>query len=579
LKLRDYQSRAVESILADLTEGKSTLAVLPTGTGKTVVFGHVADQWSGRTGKRILVLAHREELIFQARDKIAAVTGLEPEIEMGEFRASGRSLYRRSPIVVSSVQTQNAGRRCFCREASDDTVGGQITGCANCIGGIIRRMQNFRPEDFGLIIVDEAHHSTAESYRRIMRYYGENPAVQIMGVTATPDRADEVALGKVYDSVSFDYELPDAIRDGWLVPIVQEFVECSDLDFSQIKTTAGDLNGAELERVMTEEHAIHSVVTPTLEIAGDRTVLFFAASVAHAELMADVLNRHRPRSALCITGATPTELRRHALKAFSKGHYQYLTGCGVFLEGFDEPRIQVVAMARPTKSRTLYAQAVGRGTRPALSPTGETAEARRAEIAASGKPSVLVLDFAGNSGRHKLISTADILGGRYDDDVVELAVAKAKAEGRQVDMTEQLAEAAAEIQERKADERRAQIKAEQAKFSRRQVDPFEVFDLIPEREPGWFKGKTPTQRQAEALARFGVPTDDIATMSLAKASQVLPELMRRRRENLCSYKQAKVLRRYGEPVDVTFDQANAVIDQIKANGWKPLREPGAVRTP
>lgn len=571
MELRDYQGQAVGGLVDAMTAGQSPLAVLPTGTGKTIVFGHVAKEWMKRTGKRVLVLAHREELIFQARDKIEAVTGLAPQIEMADLRATNRSLYAQSNVIVSSIQTQNAGRRCHCRDFSDDTVGGQIEGCPDCLGGMMRRMQKFRPEDFGLVIVDEAHHSTAESYRRVLDYYRGNPDVRIMGVTATPDRADEAALGQVYDTVAFEYQLPDAIRDGWLVPIRQEFIHCEDLDFSQIRTTAGDLNGAELERVMVEESAIHAVVTPTLEIAGDKTVLFFAASVAHAELMADVLNRHRPKSALCITGATPTDLRRASLAAFAAGHYRYLVGCGVFLEGFDEPRIDCIAMARPTKSRTLYAQAVGRGTRPLNPPMESTPDLRRAAIAASAKPSVLVLDFAGNSGRHKLISTADILGGNYDDAVVERAVRIAKDAVGAVDMEDALEQAAEAVRVEAADERRKAIKARSSKFSRQEINPFDLFDMVPQREPGWHKGKPATARQAETLMKFGVPEKQIAGLSFCQASQMVGELIGRRQRGLCSFKQARTLARYGyETANMGFAEASQKMNALAANGWRPL---------
>ncbi len=570
LQLRDYQQGAVDATITAILNKQSPLCVLPTGTGKTVIFGHTAKRTVEHfEEKRILVIAHREELIFQARDKIESVTGWTPEIEMADMKASNGSFWK-AKCVVASVQTLNSGRRCSCRERTDDTVGGHITGCPLCIGGIVRRMQKFDPNDFCLVITDEAHHATAESYGRIYEYFRQNPECRFMGVTATPDRADEAALGKIFDTVAYEYELPQAISDGWLVPISQEYVQCDDIDFSQVRTTAGDLNGADLESIMLEEEAVHQVVTPTIEIAGDRTVLFFASSVAHAEIMASVLNRHKERSALCITGTTPTDMRRAALKSFARGNYQYLCGCGVFLEGFDEPRIDVVAMARPTKSRALYAQAIGRGTRPILPPRGATPEERRAEISGSKKPGLLVLDFVGNSGRHKLISTADILGGNYDDAVVDLAVANARKEGGQRDMSEELANAAEELRQRLIDEKRRKIKANGSKYSRQEVSAFDVFDLVPQRERGWNAGKSPTAKQLETLVKFGVSEKEIASMSIGKASQLLGELIRRRQANLCSYKQAKLLQRFGQPVDVGFAEAGRLIDAIARNGWRPI---------
>ena len=141
----------------------------------------------------------------------------------------------KSPVVVSSVQTQNAGRKCVCQTMGDGLAfDGEQMECQECLDGIKRRMQRFNPYEFGLLIIDEAHHAPAQSYRRVIDYYGQNPELRVLGVTATPDRKDEQALGKVFDSVAFDYELPQAIDDGWLVPIRQEFIVCEDLDFSSI---------------------------------------------------------------------------------------------------------------------------------------------------------------------------------------------------------------------------------------------------------------------------------------------------------------------------------------------------------
>ena len=178
--------------------------------------------------RRALVLAHREELVFQARDKIQRVTGLSADVEMGEYRAEG-GLFEQARVVVSTIQTQ----------------------CSGGDGG--GRMAKFDPQRFGVLIIDEAHHATSPSYRRVIDYYRTNPALKILGVTATPDRADEEALGQVFQSVAFDYEVLDAIHDGWLVPIEQQLVHVQGLDYSSIRTTAGDLNGGDLAAVLEAE--------------------------------------------------------------------------------------------------------------------------------------------------------------------------------------------------------------------------------------------------------------------------------------------------------------------------------------
>jgi len=579
MKLRDYQQDCLDSVMRELQSAKSTLAVMPTGVGKTVVFSHVADQWKDG---RVLILVHRDELALQARQKAHAITGSTPCLEKADSRAIVGGIIEPSKVVVASVQTLNSGRICQACNGTNEYCGG---ACFNCMGGKTRRMERFNPQEFGLIITDEAHHAPANSYRRIYEYFGTNARLKHLGVTATPDRLDEAALGQIYDTVAYEYDLPDAIDDGWLVPIKQEWVILEDVDFSGIRTHCGDLAEGELSKVMSEEKALHGVVGPTLEAAGDKATLIFTAGVSQAERTAEILNRHKAESAIAITGTTPPQERRDLLKAYSRGKYQFLVGCGVFLEGFDEPRIKVVAMARPTASRSLYAQAAGRGTRPILPPMADTPEARRAEIAASEKPDVLVLDFVGNSGKHKLICTADILGGKYEQDVIDAAVEEAKEQGKQVDMRELLEEEAERIEREKklAEERRLRM-LEEAEQSRRNgvkakvtarmrsVDPFDVFDATPGREPGWHKGRVPSAKQKATLRKFKVEEKVIDNMSFWQASQLLDKLIKRMKDNKCSYKQAKLLKRYGYDVDVSFDRAGELITELADNGWKKPSE-------
>lgn len=555
MKLRDYQVRFYDSVMHELETVQSTLAVAATGTGKTVSFGHIAKDW--KRG-RVLVMAHREELIMQNRDKITAITGDVPDMEMGEFRAARHGLLSPSNVIVTSVQTQNAGRKCSC-----------MFGCDLCFDGHTRRMTRFDPEDFGLLIIDEAHHSTSPSYRRVIDYYRQNTRLKVLGVTATPDRHDEAALGQVFESVAFEYSINEAIEDGWLVPIHQEWVEVEGLDFSHISTRGGDLAPGELAAVMEEEQRIQGVTTPTIEIAGDRATLVFGASVAHAEKMAEIFNRHKPNCAICIHGKTPKDDRRRLLKEYSQGGYQFLTGCGVFLEGFDEPRIEVVACARPTKSRTVYAQIIGRGTRPIVPPDNSvSAEQRRESIGNSSKPFLTVLDFVGNSGRHKLISTADILGGTYEQVVIDAAVKRAKSKGGQSDMTAELIEAQKSADE--LEKQRRQKVIAKAKYTKTLISPFDLFDVKPSRERGWHKGKRPTSGQKKALRNFGVDDQSVARMSFWDASKMIDTLIKRIDGQKCSFKQARLLERYGQSVDVSFSEASAIIDRIAKNDWKPV---------
>lgn len=539
-----YQTDCVEAVERHLAEpGSKTLVVKPTGTGKTVTFSHIAKRWIDAGRGRVLIMAHRDELIRQAADKVSAIVGEPPEIEMADSYADRHLLTRRSPVVVTSVQT-------MCRE---------------------RRLTRFDPAEFGLLITDEAHHAPARTYRLVYEHFQKNADLCMLGVTATPDRTDEEALGQIFDTVAFNYGIEDAIADGWLVNIEQRFVQVDSIDLSSVATQAGDLHNAQLARVMELEENLHGVVTPTIEIAGDRPTLVFTASVAHAERCAEIINRHKPGQAVCIHGKTDKQERRQQLERFQRGEFQFLVNMGIFTEGFDSPRIQVVANARPTKSRALYCQIIGRGTRPLPGVVDglDTAEQRRAAIAMSGKPSVLVLDFVGNSDRHKLVSTADILGGNYSDEVVEAAksrAAKKSAQGEQADMLEEIVAAKAEIEEL-ARKRREHIKAK-ANYRLLSKNPFDVFDVGPIREPGWHKGRRPSEGQIGVLERAKIPAEEIAKMSFCQASAMIDKLKKRREAGLCTYKQAILLNKNGyDGENATFDEARSIIDRI-AKSWR-----------
>lgn len=543
LYLRDYQQQAVRAVLEQWKAVDSTLVVSPTGTGKTVLMcALVQAVFPGRT----MILAHREELIFQARDKVRQYTGLQADVEMASLRADEHGgLFGRSTVVVSSIQTQNAGA---------DGAG---------------RMGRFDPMDFAVLIVDEAHHAVSPSYRRVLDYYRTNPALKVLGVTATPDRADEKALGQVFNSVAFDYEILDAIQAGYLVPIHQQMVEVAGLDYSGVRTTAGDLNGADLAAVMETEANLHGIASPLVEIAGDRKALVFTASVDHAERLAEILNRHAPGRAAWVCGKTPKDDRRRINADFAAGSLQYLCNVGTHTEGFDDPGIELLAMARPTKSRCLYAQMVGRGTRPlpGLVDGVPDSEARRAAIAGSRKPLVTVLDFVGNAGRHKLMTTADILGGKVSDDAISAAVLAARKTGAPVDMAKALEDAEKEVQERKAAEaaKRARLRI-RAKFEARTVDPFAVLDLPRTGPARSDRGRRLSDKQADILRRQGIDPDG---RPYHECKRVLDDLFRRWNSGLATFGQAKHLSRYGLPTDLPKSTASQVLDNI----WKRRMSP------
>ena len=469
---------------------------------------------------------------------------------MADFRANSYGAFR-SPVVVGTIQTQVAGKRG------------------------LERMRKFDPNEFSLLVLDEAHHSAAKSYRRVIDYYSRNPHLRVLGVTATPDRADERALGAIFESIAYEMDILDGVSKGWLVPISQQSVYVEGLDYSSVRTTAGDLNGADLARVMEFEDALHGIASPTIELCGDRRTLIFAASLAQAERLTEILNRHKPAAARWVHGGTPKEERRDLFAGYAAGAFQYLVNVGVATEGFDEPGVEVVVMARPTKSRSLYAQMVGRGTRtlPGLIEDLDHAADRKAAITNSAKPFLEVIDFVGNAGRHRLVTSADILGGNYNDDIVERARHNAEKKsadsGMPVDVLDELELAEQELEREKqaaAEAARRQRLTIRARYSTAKVNPFDVFGIEPWRERAWNKDRQPSEKQIATLERNGV---DVSGLSFTHAHQIIDRIFKNRDEGRPTFKQSRVLRRFGyNPNDLSFAQANELITKIANNGWR-----------
>jgi len=541
MNLRPYQRDAVTGVDSALKSKRSALVVMPTGTGKTVCFAHIARN----AVKRVMVIAHREELVQQAVSKIRTVTGLSPDVEMAEYKAG--KLYK-SPVVVASVQTLCAPFHNVCR------------------------MDKFDPHEFDMLVIDEAHHATASSYRRVVDYFSKNPNLRTVGFTATPDRADKSALGLVFESVAFNYEIMQAMDDGWLVPIETQQVIVSGMDFSHVKTVAGDLNQGELSTIMEQEKVLHGVVSPAIEIAAGRKTLVFAASVSHAERMSEIFNRHGVRSAI-VHGGTFKDDRRKILQAYADGKIQVLCNCGVAVEGFDCPTIEVVVIARPTKSRSLYTQMVGRGTRVLPNTVDSISDpaGRRAAIAASAKPKMLVVDFTGNSGKHKLVTTADILGGKYDEETIEHAKQKIAESGKPSDVIEELERAAAEVLANRTEEllqKKRRVVTAKVDYSTKQVDAFGVFNIGPDRLAHAARNTAPlTQAQQAMLTRNGI---DIGGLPVGHCRALYNEVLRRMKAGRCTYKQASLLRKYGYGTTVSFKEASKIIDVLKSNGWQKV---------
>lgn len=389
-------------------------------------------------------------------------------------------------------------------------------------------------------IVHNCHHAPAASYRRIVDRF---PSAKVLGVTATPDRGDGGAMGKVFESVAFRYELRGAIGDGWLAPIVARRINVEGIDLRRVRMHHGDLDQSELSAAMTDERALHEVVAPLVEQAGDRLTIVFGVDVAHAHRLAEVINRHRPRSAMAVDGSAKPAERAAALAMFADGRVRFLVNCALFTEGFDEPSIACVAVARPTMSRALYCQMIGRGTRKH-----------------PGKADCLVLDFVGNS-RHRLAGPEDALAGRDLTEAEKRAAAEMMAD-EQRELGAVLDHAADEARNVLSRRKIALL----VHYRATEIDPYLGRLSVPDspwaREPA-------SSSQIDAIERAGLARPPEG-LTKGEASAILGGIQAQRQLGSATVPQRRLLAKFKLDVGgMTFDRANELIAALKRGSWKP----------
>jgi len=352
--LRAYQRDALTAVHDAYRAGKRRVIVsLPTGTGKTVVFAHFPRVLKMK--KRLLVLAHREELLLQARDKFRSV---DPELK-AEIEQAGSRAAADAKVVIASVPTLARG------------------------GARLSRLQ---PDEFSIVVVDEAHHAVAPSYRRIFDHFGlfePNVSRYLIGFTATPRRGDKHGLGEVFEEVCYARDMREMIADRYLCPITGWRVD-TDLSLDHVNVRHGDFIESQLARAVNIPLRNGLLVKAYRDFTPGRRAIVFCVDVAHAKDVHRAFAEAGIRAAP-VWGELSRDQRRSTLAAFSAGEIDVITNCNVLTEGFDEPRVDCVIMARPTRSKLLYAQMVGRGTR--LHP---------------GKRDLMVIDVADNSRTHQL---------------------------------------------------------------------------------------------------------------------------------------------------------------------------------
>lgn len=320
--LRDYQKEAISNVISKKESGitKQVIA-LPCGTGKTVIFSALAKHFNVKT----LVLAHRDELLTQAHDKFKKVW---PRVSIGYCNAKKMDIQKK--ILIGSVAS-------CCRE---------------------KRLSKLKNVGIKLIIVDEAHHSLAKSYRKIINTLN---ADLLVGVTATPERGDKQALGQIFDEIVFSRTISQMIKEGWLCPVqARKISTTTNLDDVPIRL--GDFALDELDKTINIQERNKLIVDKYKEHADRRKSIAFCSSVHHCQELAGEFKKQGLK-AEAVYGDMPQNKRKLFLKNLTKGKLDVVTSCGVLTEGFDEPSVDCIIMARPTKSRPLYIQCIGRGLR------------------------------------------------------------------------------------------------------------------------------------------------------------------------------------------------------------------------
>lgn len=512
-QLRPYQSEAKQAILAAWDEGyRKTLLVLPTGCGKTVVFSSVTED-QVRKGHRVLIMAHRGELLDQAADKLREASGLDSVLEKAESSSLGSIL----PVTVGSVQS-------LAQE---------------------KRLARFPNDYFQDIIVDEAHHCLSDSYRRVLDHF---PEANVLGVTATPDRGDMKNLGEFFDSKAYEYSMTAAIREGYLCPIRAQMIPL-ELDIGGVSISNGDFAVGDIGHAL--EPYLEQIAREMAHYCKGRKTVVFLPLIATSQKFRAMLEDAGLRAAE-VNGNS--EDRSQVLADFEAGRYDVLCNSMLLTEGWDCPSVDCIVILRPTKVRSLYQQMVGRGMR--LSP---------------GKEHLLLLDFLWMTARHDLCRPSALIS--KDEEIAKKINDRMETDEAGFDLIEAEEQAERDVlAEREA--ALARELEEMRKRKRKLVDPLQYALSIAAEDLtnyvptfGW-EMAPPSDKQLSFLEKRGIFAESVGNAGLA--SLLIDRLKRRQDEGLATPKQIRCLERYGFRQVGTwrFEDASALISRLANNGWR-----------
>lgn len=519
MKLRPYQEQAVAAVEQAFNEVRSTLIVLATGCGKTIIFSHLAAREVKRGG-RVLILAHRGELLQQAIDKLRAATGIVAGLEKAEVSSAVAFDEPPYTVVVGSVQSMKSQKR----------------------------LARFAPHEFSLIVIDECHHALTDTYGAVIKHF---PFARLLGVTATPDRGDLRSLGEVFEKIAFEYSIVDAIKDGYLCPIRAQTVPLQ-IDLSGVAKQGGDYQAAGLGSAL--EPYLHQICHEIKERCHDRKTIVFTPLIATSRKMLAIFAEEGVSEVREVNGESPD--RASVLEWFShapKGCV--LLNSMLLTEGYDEPTVDCICVLRATKVRSLFVQMVGRGTR--LAPD---------------KANLLLLDFLWMTQTHDLCRPACLL---TDDEEVAATITRRQESPEGQAALDLDPETLADAESETVKQREKALAEKLEKMRRRKaglVDPLQYAYSVQDVNLTNYQPMTahdaqnPTMQQLDQLEKLGFG----APATFGEAELLIKQHDERRAAGLSTPKQIRFLESKGfrNVAKWTKQQAQKLTQRIIVCNWR-----------
>lgn len=513
MELRPYQKEAVSSILNAWESGfNKVILSLATGLGKTICFAKVIEECV-KNGSKVLVLAHREELLTQARDKIKLTSNLDCALE----KADSTAIDSNENVILASVQTLSN----------------------------TKRLEKYPNNFFNFIIVDEAHHTLAESYLKILNYFD---GAKVLGVTATCDRGDKKSLGEYYNTIAFEYGMREGIKGGYLSQIKAQMIPL-ELDISKVSISKGDYALNEVGNALTPY--LNQIALEMVKYCKNRKTVVFLPLVKISQEFCELLNLHG-LSAVEVNGSSAD--RKKILDDFHNGEYQVLCNSMLLTEGWDEPSVDCIVVLRPTKIRSLYQQMVGRGTR-----------------LYEGKKDLLLLDFLWMTQKHDLCHPSSLVC--ESDELADRVLDKITNSSSEVDILDAEDDAKRDVIKEKEEALKRELE-ENKKKTKKLVDPIEFAlsiadaDLADYTPVMMWESMPASKKQLELLEKWGIDTSTVTCAGLA--STLIDRIIKRKDLNLATPKQIRALEKYGfyHVGEWSFNDSSKMISLIASNNWK-----------